>query len=82
MAERRTVLIVDDQESIVTALKRTLESEQYDILSALSGSEPLELIASRKYEDDIFFSGYNGFGGGHNQISYKVYLNCIVLSAL
>jgi len=54
MTEKKTVLIVDDQESIITALKRALESEQYNILSALSGSEALEIIASRRDEDDIF----------------------------
>jgi len=54
MTAKKTILIVDDQESIVTALKRMLESEHYSIISALSGSAALELIANRRDEDDIF----------------------------
>jgi len=54
MTAKKTILIVDDQESIVTALKRMLKSEKYNVLSALSGNEALELISSRRDEDDIF----------------------------
>lgn len=54
MAEKKTILIVDDQESIITALKRVLASEHYNIISALNGDAALELIANRKDEDHIF----------------------------
>jgi diguanylate cyclase (GGDEF)-like protein len=41
----RTLLLVDDEESIVSALKRLLRREGYRILSANSGAEGLEILA-------------------------------------
>ena len=44
-AKARTLLLVDDEESIVLALKRLLRREGYRILSAGSGAEGLDLLA-------------------------------------
>ncbi|MBF0209389.1 MAG: DUF342 domain-containing protein [Desulfamplus sp.] len=44
MAERNTILIVDDQESIIKSLKRLLLPEPYQILSATDGESALERI--------------------------------------
>ncbi|MBF0243350.1 MAG: DUF342 domain-containing protein [Desulfamplus sp.] len=44
MAERNTILIVDDQESIIKSLKRLLLPEPYQILSATDGESALEFI--------------------------------------
>lgn len=52
MTEKKTILIVDDQESIIKSLRRLLLSEPYDILSAQDGSSALELIKS--HQDEIF----------------------------
>jgi len=38
------VLIVDDEQSICTALQRTFRKEQFDVFSANSGKEALELL--------------------------------------
>lgn len=50
----RTLLLVDDEESILSALKRLLRREGYRILSANSGSEGLELLA--KNDVDVIVS--------------------------
>jgi DNA-binding NtrC family response regulator len=42
--EKRTVLFVDDEEKILTSLKRGLMDEPYDTLFANSGKEALELL--------------------------------------
>jgi EAL domain-containing protein (putative c-di-GMP-specific phosphodiesterase class I)/CheY-like chemotaxis protein len=44
-AKQRTLLLVDDEESIVQSLKRLLRREDYRILSASSGAQGLELLA-------------------------------------
>lgn len=52
MTEKKTILIVDDQESIIKSLKRLLLPEKYDILYALDGPAALEII--KKHLDEIF----------------------------
>ncbi|MBF0209390.1 MAG: DUF342 domain-containing protein [Desulfamplus sp.] len=54
MEKRKTILIVDDQASIIKSLKRLLLQEDYAILSAPNGPAALELIANRGEQDDIF----------------------------
>ncbi|MDH4284271.1 MAG: EAL domain-containing protein [Gallionellaceae bacterium] len=44
----RTLLLVDDEENIVSSLARLLRSSGYNILRANSGREGLELLASNK----------------------------------
>jgi diguanylate cyclase (GGDEF)-like protein len=53
-SRERTLLLVDDEESIVSALKRLLRREGYRILSANSGAEGLELLA--KNDVDVIVS--------------------------
>ncbi len=43
--EKRTVLFVDDEENILSALKRGLLDEPYNTLFARSGREALEILA-------------------------------------
>lgn len=45
-----TVLFVDDEESILRSLQRTLRKEPYRILTASSGQEGLDIMASEKVE--------------------------------
>lgn len=44
----RTILLVDDEENIVSALARLLRRDGYRILRALSGREGLELLAQNE----------------------------------
>ncbi|AOE86377.1 HD domain-containing phosphohydrolase [Pseudomonas sp. TCU-HL1] len=46
-AQRRpTLLLVDDEEHILNALRRVLRGEPYDVLTASSGNEALALLAA------------------------------------
>ncbi|MBF0376191.1 MAG: DUF342 domain-containing protein [Desulfamplus sp.] len=54
MADKKAILIVDDQESIIKSLKRLLLPEPYNILSAPNGPAALELIKNRKDSCEIF----------------------------
>lgn len=54
IGNQKTILIVDDQESILNCLKMMLASKGYNILTVSNGAEAIELIANRKDEDDIF----------------------------
>jgi len=46
LKRRRTLLLVDDEENILSALKRLLRRDGYDILTALGAAKGLELLAS------------------------------------
>lgn len=46
----RTLLLVDDEFSILSSLKRLLRREGYDILTAESGREGLEQMASHEVD--------------------------------
>ncbi|MDB5758165.1 MAG: hypothetical protein JWM30_1454 [Burkholderia sp.] len=50
----RTLLLVDDEPNILSALKRLLRRDSYNILTAASGKEGLELLA--KQEIDVIVS--------------------------
>ena len=52
--KERTLLLVDDEESILLALKRLLRREDYRVLCASSGLEGLELLA--KNDVDVVVS--------------------------
>jgi DNA-binding NtrC family response regulator len=45
--EKRTVLFVDDEENVLSALKRGLQDEPYHTLFAHGGREALEILARR-----------------------------------
>src|SRR5207253_9305809 len=49
-AAQRTLLLVDDEEYILTALKRLLRRESYRVLTAPSGHEGLELLAKNQVD--------------------------------
>ncbi|MBF0210975.1 MAG: DUF342 domain-containing protein [Desulfamplus sp.] len=52
--EIKSILIVDDQDSILSALEMVLSSDQYNVISAADGGAALELISNRKDGEDIF----------------------------
>lgn len=41
------ILLVDDEEMVVSALRRALIDEDYEVFSALSGKEALKILADR-----------------------------------
>ena len=47
---RRTLLLVDDEPSILSALKRLFRPDGYRLLTAASGAEALELLASHQVD--------------------------------
>ena len=51
---KRTLLLVDDEENIVAALKRLLRRDGYQILTAHSGAEGLQRLA--EHEVDVIIS--------------------------
>ncbi|HEY6896232.1 MAG TPA: EAL domain-containing protein [Rhodocyclaceae bacterium] len=51
---QRTLLLVDDEENILAAMKRLLRREGYSILTANSGAEGLEVLA--RNEVDVILS--------------------------
>lgn len=61
--EPRTVLLVDDEASVLEALRRTLKSEGYRILTAASGAEALAFLESQSVDiliSDIEMPGMKG----------------------
>ena len=58
-----TVLIVDDEKDIVSALKNYLRPEGYDLLEAYTGLEALEIVKNRPVDlvlMDIMMPGMDG----------------------
>ena len=45
---KNTILIVDDEPNVIAALQRTLFDEPYDICTATSGEEALEILTTCK----------------------------------
>ncbi|MES2740282.1 MAG: EAL domain-containing protein [Pseudomonadota bacterium] len=48
--QQRTLLLVDDEQNIVSAVKRLLRREDYHILTANSGQEGLDLLTRHKVD--------------------------------
>jgi len=53
-SRQRTLLLVDDEENIVAALRRVLRSEGWRVLSATSAEQALQLMA--RHEVDVILS--------------------------
>ncbi|MDY4298937.1 response regulator [Pseudomonas salmasensis] len=47
LATKSAVLLVDDEESILNSLRRLLRSQPYEVVLATSGSQALEIMATR-----------------------------------
>lgn len=48
MINKETILIVDDESSIVSSLRRLMRNEHFNILTANNGQEALKVIAENK----------------------------------
>jgi diguanylate cyclase (GGDEF)-like protein/PAS domain S-box-containing protein len=60
---RRTLLLVDDESSILSALKRELRGENYELLTAANGDEALRILAEAKVQvvlSDYHMPGMSG----------------------
>lgn len=64
LPDEATILIVDDSRTAIAVLRKTLEPTGYEIISAASGEEGID-IAKRHVPDlilmDIVMPGLNGF---------------------
>jgi DNA-binding NtrC family response regulator len=49
MNQQKRILLVDDEESVLSAIRRELMDEPYELLTAINGQEALEIMA----ENDI-----------------------------
>jgi DNA-binding response OmpR family regulator len=64
MAERKRILAVDDDAPALSALKQNLAQRGYDVQTARSGEEALELIQREQFDLfilDVNMPGVNGF---------------------
>ena len=61
---KKNILIVEDEESIVTFIQNRLDTDIYDIDIALDGKEAMELIKKKEYDLitlDIMLPHVDGF---------------------
>ncbi len=63
LARTRTLLLVDDEENILSALKRLLRRDGYEILTALGAEQGLELLASHPVDVIISDQRMPGMSG-------------------
>jgi PAS domain S-box-containing protein len=58
-----SVLVIDDEEIVCSTLKALLKAEGFDVVTALSGEEGVELLRGRQFEvaiADLVMSGMDG----------------------
>jgi DNA-binding response OmpR family regulator len=64
MAEKkRSVLVIDDDPSILRTLRRVLDKSGYEVDTARSGSESVERLAARSYDAAIVDAGLGDMKG-------------------
>ena len=61
--DRGITLVVDDEESVRTVLRRALELAGYDVVTAASGQEALDALALHKTEVMLLDLGMPGLSG-------------------
>src|SRR4030042_6155863 len=64
MKRRAKILLIDDDPDFVEATKVVLESQPYEVITALSGKEGLEKVREQKPDLillDIIMPGVDGF---------------------
>jgi CheY-like chemotaxis protein len=63
MTERRTILVVDDDEPVLLLMKNVLREFQYNALTASSGQQAIEIVSGTKPDLillDLNMPGMNG----------------------
>jgi len=66
MKKQSSIMVVDDEQEILKLLKRTLEPEGYDVVTANGGVSALLLMEERRPDLvilDIMMPGLDGFQG-------------------
>ena len=63
MRRNRTLLLVDDEANILSALKRLLRGDGYDILTALSATQGMEMLATHPVDVIISDQRMPGMSG-------------------
>lgn len=61
--ETKSIIVVDDDETVRNVIARTLQCEGYQVATASSGREALEITATAKFDAmflDIMMPGMNG----------------------
>lgn len=64
LPDEATILIVDDSRTAIAVLKKTLEPTGYEIISAASGEDGIDMAKQQKPDlilMDIIMPGLNGF---------------------
>jgi len=62
-AEKRKILVVDDEDTVCRSIKKALQREDYDIDVALSGEDGLKMQQQKDYDViivDLMMPGLNG----------------------
>lgn len=66
-----TILIVDDERSVLSSLKRSLVDEPYEILTASNGAEGIEVIKKHKIKLVISDERMPGMSGSEFLVAVK-----------
>ncbi len=62
-ADKRKILVVDDEDTVCRSIKKALQREDYDIDVALSGEDGLKMQQQKDYDViivDLMMPGLNG----------------------
>ena len=62
---KKTILVIDDDKSLLSALEQYLEKAGYQVISAINGMEGLKLLESAEYDlviTDINMPYVSGIG--------------------
>ncbi|NOY52507.1 MAG: PAS domain S-box protein [Deltaproteobacteria bacterium] len=70
---RETLLVVEDEQTIITLVLQVLESLDYNVRTAMSGEEALRLIAERDRPPDLLITDVilTGIGGPEMAVEMK-----------
>src|SRR5450830_796002 len=79
------ILLVDDQETLLRAIKRMLEKHDFVVLATTSANEAIELAAKHAGEirllvTDVLMPGMNGWDLAKNLLATHPHLKCLFMS--
>lgn len=84
MAEKKTILVVDDEPDIVNLTQKFLELEDYDTITCNNGKEALKIV-EEKYPDivlillDVMMPGLSGWEVLHSLKGNDLFKNILVV---
>ncbi|MEE4242647.1 MAG: response regulator [Desulfopila sp.] len=83
MAELATLLVVDDEEALLSLCSRRLQKLNYTVYAAGSGKEALAILKERKIDlliTDFHMPGMDGCETIHNAKEIDEFIQCIVIT--